>query len=132
VVPGVSRGSQQVLIIGFKGDIIMQKKNILIATLLLTFLWASIIAADVPLLINYQGKLLDSAGKPVDGNVDLEFAFYRTATGGTPIVPPISIPGVLVKQGLFNVLLQVPATVFDEAQTWLGLKVNGSEMTPRG
>jgi len=112
----------------------MLQRNIRIATLLLIFLWASIVAADVPLLINYQGKLLDAAGKPVDGNVNLEFAFYETATGGSPIVPPgvISMPDVLVVKGLFNVLLQVPSTVFDEAQTFLGLKVNGSEMMPRG
>jgi hypothetical protein len=109
----------------------MQRKNILIATLVLTFLWASVVAADVPLLINYQGKLLDSEGNPFDGNVNLEFAFYRTETGGSPIVSPIPMTGVSVQNGLFNVLLEVSPIVFDEAGTWLSLEVNGSEMAPR-
>ena len=90
----------------------------------------NIAVADVPSLLNYQGKLLDDSGKPVTGSVNLGFDFYRTETAGIPIV---SIPprNVQVTQGLFNVLLEVPGPLFDERETWLGLNVNGAEMTPR-
>ena len=42
-------------------------------------------SAAVPNLINYQGRLTDHAGNPVNGTVQIQFAIYGVATGGTAL-----------------------------------------------
>ena len=112
----------------------MQKKSILIATLFLTFLWASIVAADVPLLLNYQGKLLDAEGKPVDGDIPMTFTMYDAEVGGVTLWQETH-PSVEVRKGLLSLLLgsiePLPKNIF-ESPVWLGVQVGANpEMTPR-
>ena len=62
-------------------------------------------AQSVPDLINYQGRLMNSSGQPLDGDtVDLTFAFYGAASGGTAYLTVLQ-ENVLVTSGIYNVLI---------------------------
>jgi len=101
-------------------------------------------AQSVPQLINYQGRLTNAAGQPLaDGStVDLTFAFYGAATGGTAYLTVLQ-EDVVVNSGIYNVLIGsgtiTPGTesslaaVFQKhAEVWMGVKVDAdAEMTPR-
>ena len=85
----------------------------------------------VPEMINYQGVLTDSDGSPQDTTVSMTFAVYDSETGGTSLWSETH-GSVTVNGGLFNVLLSIPSTVFEDADRWLGLTVGDDpEMTPR-
>lgn len=82
--------------------------------------------AQVP--ITYQGQLTDS-GAAHSGAVDMEFAFYNVAAGGSAqlVVPK---PGVPVQEGLFQVELDTAS--LDFSQTWyLEARVEGTPLSPR-
>ena len=83
-------------------------RTILIAALMM-FVACGTAVADVPQLLNYQGKLNDADGRPVNGRVVLGFGFY-----GRPDLPPMGEDNmrryyeeqsVEVTDGIFNVLI---------------------------
>jgi hypothetical protein len=87
--------------------------------------------------ISYQGRLLDTAGDPVNSaGLDMSFRLYDTATGGAALWQETQV-GVPVENGLFHVLLgstmPIPISALeDNATLWLGVQVdNDSEMAPR-
>ena len=41
-------------------------------------------ALAVPVQLNHQGRLLDTAGTPLSGAHTLDFAFYEADAGGVP------------------------------------------------
>ena len=99
---------------------------------------------SVPQLINYQGRLTDSVGQPLDGDtVDLTFSFYGVETGNTPLYLSVLQEDVPVTAGIYNVLIGsgtvTPGTennladVFiNHGEVWMGVKVESDpEMTPR-
>jgi len=92
--------------------------------------------AAVPHLINYQGKLTDSAGKPVsDKAYSVTFRLYDSS--GT--IKWQGTYSVITNKGIFNVVLGDKndstynfSTLLFDVQYWLGIKVEGDlEMTPR-
>jgi hypothetical protein len=91
--------------------------------------------ADVPKLINFQGRLTDVTGKFVsDGNYPLTFKLYSDSTGGSAKWTEAQI--VTVSKGLFNVILgsqtPIPDSIFDYSNVWLGIQVGADpEMAPR-
>lgn len=94
------------------------------------------LAADVPHLISFQGRLTDAvSGNPVlDGTYDLTFRLYDAASGGTLLWSETQT-GVQVSGGLYHVLLgQVApfgALHFDQ-QLYLALQVGANpEMAAR-
>jgi len=93
------------------------------------------IAADVPQLINVQGKLTDAGGDPVaDGAYSVVFSIYDVVTGGTALWQETRT--VTVSGGLFSISLGESTTIspslFDNTDLWLGMKVEtDQEMTPR-
>jgi hypothetical protein len=100
-------------------------------------------AQSAPQLINYQGRISDAAGRPLDGQyVTLTFTFYGTETGGAPLLSVLQ-QEVLVTGGLYNLLIgsgtvtpgsEINLTnVFRKhGEVWMGVKVDGGEeMTPR-
>lgn len=97
---------------------------------------SSLVYADVPKLINFQGRLTDVSGKFVpDGVCTLTVSIYTDADVGIPKWSEIHNP-VNVSKGLFNVILgetnTIPDSIFTYANLWLGIKVNGDpEMIPR-
>ena len=91
--------------------------------------------ADVPRLINFQGRLTDATGKFVpDGNYSLTFRIYVDSTGGSSKWAEAQL--VSSTKGLFNVVLgtvtPIPDSIFKYVDTWLGIQVaSDPEMTPR-
>ena len=91
--------------------------------------------AAVPQMINYQGRLADDGGNPLDTTVSMVFTIYDQATDGTPIWWEEQTD-VVVADGLFTVLLggviPVTAAVFDSDSRYLGIQVGEDpEILPR-
>jgi len=88
--------------------------------------------AEIPHLINYQGKLVDSDGTPITGTKNITFKIYNVSSGGTPLWQETQ--SVTADRGLFNVLLGSNTTLslpFD-VPYYLGIQVAGdTEMSPR-
>ncbi|MEW5923036.1 MAG: hypothetical protein AB1746_03525 [Candidatus Zixiibacteriota bacterium] len=105
-------------------------------TLLVIFLTAALaMSAGIPQLINYQGKLTDASGIPLDTTVSMTFTVYDAPTGGNSKWTETH-SSVTVVKGLFNVLLggvnPVQDTVFNDSLRYLGIAVGtNSEISPR-
>jgi hypothetical protein len=92
-------------------------------------------SAQVPQLINYQGKLTKASGAPLDTTIQMVFTIYDDSTGGNPLWTETQ-NSVNVEKGVFNVLLgsSVPVSysTFNGTIRYLGVKVGGDpEITPR-
>ena len=84
---------------------------------------------DPPLVINYQGKLLNSSGNQVtDGTYTIAFKLYGS-TSGTTLLWGSSYP-VVVSGGFFNVVLGEGGTAIGGAQTNAIAAALGSTGTP--
>ena len=81
----------------------------------------------------YQGQLADN-GSPASGSYDLRFAIYDLDTGGNLVGAAITNASTAVSNGLFTVLLDFGAGVFDGNPRWLeiGVSTNGGavDFTP--
>jgi len=89
-------------------------------------------AAGAPNLINYQGRLTDSSGKPRDGAFDMEFAFYDALAGGTQLATPQVIANVSVSKGVFNVQLAAfPKIFIGRTSVYLQVQVGAEVLAPR-
>lgn len=91
--------------------------------------------AQVPKLINYQGKLTTPQGTPLDTTVSMLFSIYSDSTSGDPLWIETQ-PSIKVDKSIFNVLLgsvnEIPESVFTGAIRYMGVKVGDDpEMTPR-
>jgi hypothetical protein len=96
-------------------------------------LFYSLALAEVPQMINYQGKLTKTTGAPLDTTVQMVFSIYDSV--GASLWTETQ-PAVVVEKGVFNVLLgsvdSIPYSVFDGAIRYLGVKVGDDpEITPR-
>lgn len=92
--------------------------------------------SQVPTVISYQGKLMESSGIPVaDGPCQMTFAIYDAETGGSQLWTEAN-PSVQVKGGLFSVLLgsvtPFTAGLFDGPDRWFGVSIgDAAELSPR-
>ncbi len=107
----------------------------LLCTLLFLLGLLSVLQAQIPETISYQGILSDTSGIPKpDGNYTFTFSLYDTGSGGSPLWNESKSLGV--RRGLFFTFLgdQIPfgnAVLFDKTY-WLGIKVgNEPELSPR-
>jgi hypothetical protein len=112
----------------------MKFKSVFLGMGLLMVL-CSVSFAQVPPMINYQGKLNTSAGAPVNGTLQMVFTIYADSNGTTSLWTETQ-PAVVVDKGVFNVLLgsvdSIPYSVFDGSIRYLGVKVAGDpEITPK-
>jgi hypothetical protein len=90
--------------------------------------------------INYQGRLSDEGGTPLDGQYDLKFAIYDAAEDGAMIWPTDGEPelheDVTVSEGLFSVGLGsrttggVPTSVWS-GDRYLQVWVESEQLAPR-
>jgi hypothetical protein len=101
---------------------------------LLTLVACAVAHAQAPKLINFQGKLANIDGTPVNGSVPIIFTIHTTPTGDNPVWSETHDP-VNVTKGLFSVLLggTLPITpaILDNAECWLEMKVGVEIMSPR-
>lgn len=97
------------------------------------FLASTAQAVPLPRLLSQEGRLLRADGQPERGTVELTFALYETATGGSAAWSEtqsvqLSADGYYAAQLGKNVALPV----FDGRHYWLGIAVQGElEMAPR-
>jgi len=92
----------------------------------------SIVYAAVPHLINYQGRLTDSGGVPLNGTYSLTFRIYDAETAGSLLWEEIQ-SGAVIQKGIFNILLGSVTNLnlaFDK-QYYLEIKVGSEVMSPR-
>src|SRR5262245_20184231 len=96
----------------------------------LAFGLAQALHAAAPLEINYQGKLANTSGVPVNGNQDITFRICDAATGPCGFS---TTKNVAVNNGLFNVVIDgIPANTFSASATkYLEVDVAGSGAFPR-
>ena len=75
----------------------------------------------------YQGSLTAS-GSPANGNYDIEFYLRDAASGGNSVGTTNAIAPVAVSDGLFTVMPDFGAGIFDGSSRWLeiGVRTNGS------
>ncbi len=100
-------------------------KTYVVVFLLLT----SLLLADVPHLISYQGRLTNSSGVPLTGSHNITFTLYNAAVGGTALWTETHSGVVLNSDGLYNVMLgsvtPFPTTVDFSIRYWLAVSVDG-------
>jgi len=105
-------------------------KNIFIILLLLV---AMCLWAQIPQVIDYQGRLADSDGNYLNSVVSVDFLIYDMETAGT--VQWTEVQDVSCANGVFHVQLgavtPLPSTLFDIANPWLELVVGGETLAPR-
>jgi hypothetical protein len=97
-----------------------------------TVICVTMLSAQVPRQISYQGSLVDDSGKPVaDGGYTLLFRIFGAETGGTKLWEESH--SVTVKGGLFNVMLGsvVPLNLSFDREYWVAIEVNGNIMSTR-
>ncbi|MFH1772224.1 MAG: hypothetical protein ABH872_05350 [Candidatus Omnitrophota bacterium] len=91
--------------------------------------------AEVPHLINYQGKLTGPSGTALEGVYTITFRIYNVAKNDVPVWTEAR-SGTIVNKGVFSVLLGsvIPLDLdFSfNGPYWLGVQVgNDQEMSPR-
>lgn len=101
----------------------------------LVLLLASGAIAQIPQMINYQGKITGSSGACLDTTVQMVFSIYVDGYTTTYLWRETQ-PEVPVEKGVFSVNLgsytPIPISVFDGSVKFLGVKVGGdAEMSPR-
>jgi len=93
--------------------------------------------AEVPKLINFEGKLTEKDGSPISGSKTITFRIYNSATAAIPIWAETR--EVTIDNGFYSILLgsvepfdpHDPPMKFDNAY-WLAVQVSGEdEMSPR-
>ena len=111
----------------------MTGKTFLTAVVAVCLLYVSA-SADIPKTINFQGRLTNTAGVPLNGSFNIAIRIYA----GSRLLFTEHHVGTAVTDGVFNVLIGsrtvggVPSAVFETADTTVGVSVGkDAEMTPR-
>jgi len=109
-------------------------KAILTVFALLIVIFVSSVAsyAAVPHLINYQGRLTDTSGVPLNGTYDLTFRIYDAEAAGN-LLWQETHSAVLIQKGIFSILLGSVTSLdlpFDKVY-FLEIKVGSEVMSPR-
>ena len=111
-------------------DLLRQVRLFPLAALIFTTLP---LTAQVPSLINYQGRLTDSSGSPVSGERMMEVRVYDAPEGGN-LTYSDYIGSVMVTDGIYSFRFGSNAEGIAAAltgQDYLALSVNGIEETTR-
>lgn len=96
---------------------------------------SSVALAEVPQLINYQGRLTDHEGNLLDTTISITFAIYDDSADGTLFWTEVH-SGIMVVDGLFSIMLgsisPIDGCIFNAQDLYLGITVGGdAEITPR-
>ena len=111
-----------------------RKSFVLMVMGTILFFFCSASSAEVPQMINYQGKLTTATGGCFNGTVSMTFTIYSDDQG-TIVDWTETQAEVVVQEGVFSVLLgsvnPIPDVVFDGSIKYLGVQVGADpEMTP--
>ena len=112
------------------------KKTLIFSVLVLSFcllVFSSIATADIPRVINYQGKLTDKEGYALNGTYNVTFRLYDAAAAGNLLWQEVH-SSISVQKGLFSVILgsTTPLDLTFDKQYYLSIQVGADpEMTPR-
>ncbi|HEX2897228.1 MAG TPA: hypothetical protein VHP63_04175, partial [candidate division Zixibacteria bacterium] len=103
--------------------------------LLVIFISSETSNAAAPQLINYQARLNDTSGNPLDTTVDVVFTVYNHPTANN-VLWSESYGGLTITDGNLSVLLgsvaTLPDTLFKGTDCYLGIKVGtDTEISPR-
>jgi len=109
-------------------------KKILFLVLLISVLCCPLnnTFAEIPHLINYQGRLTDTVGIPLNGSYNLTFRIYDAETAGNLLWEETQT-GIVINKGIFAVLLGSVTNLnlsFDKPY-FLEIKVGNEVMSPR-
>jgi hypothetical protein len=88
-------------------------------------------AGQVPFYLNYQGRLNDKDGNPIEGTYTMTFTLYADEVGAARVWAEMQ--DVTVVKGMFHVLLGTltPLDLAFDRPYWLGVKVGTDpEMRP--
>jgi len=103
------------------------------ALTILSFLILNFALAEIPHLIQYQGKATDKAGSPATGDHTIEFRLYDHVSSGSRVWSETHT-AVPIYNGLFFVLLGgvTPLDLAFKKPYWLSLEIDSDgEFTPR-
>ncbi len=135
IVNSVGDYPESITIFG-KGSRAMKLGLFFLAAILVTAcLFSSIANAQVPQMINYQGKLTKPGTCALDTTIAMVFKIYTDSTSSGYLWTETQ-SSVKVEDGNFNVLLgsvvSIPDSAFNGSIRYLGVKVGSdAEMTPR-
>ncbi|HMP75131.1 MAG TPA: hypothetical protein PKE12_02430 [Kiritimatiellia bacterium] len=107
----------------------MKQMRILLALLGLAACCAQ---AAPPVLLNHQGRLLDSLGDPLSTSVPMAIRLFTVETGGTHVWEQ-ELVDVQVYRGLYSVQYGDAALsdVLTNSAVWLEVEVDGETLSPR-
>jgi hypothetical protein len=99
----------------------------------------AITAFSATRIINYQGKVTDSGGAPINQDgVNVTVQFFDAAAGGSPLGGFIETHLVNIENGIFNLAIGSKTTdgvsqaIFTTgSDVYLSVKINYQEQTPR-
>jgi hypothetical protein len=100
----------------------------------ITFAIAISLHAQIPSLINYQGRLTDAQGNPVNGNRTMSIHIYDAASGGN-LTYSENVGNITVTNGTYSFQFGSAGNgiigVLSGFSDYLALSVNGSEESTR-
>ena len=110
----------------------MRRLSVAVAALLAVQFSAA--HADVPMSMNFQGRLTDATGNPLTGSQTVVFSIWDAVSAGNQLWSETQ--SVAVTSGIYNVglgnVLALSTAVFAGGPTWLQLQVGAdAAMTPR-
>ena len=110
----------------------MKMKKILETMMLAAMLAAGTVLAGVPDQMNYQGRLMDSGGAPVNGSVPVAIRVYNQQSGGATLWSQ-SIGSIAVTNGLYSFQFGNAGltAVLTNSACWLEVEVDSETLSPR-
>ena len=105
--------------------------EMLLVVLLVAF--ASLIHAEIPKTMNYQGYLKNSSGEQINDTITIKFSIWDVETGGQAALWTETL-SVEVENGIYSVILgqNTPLNLPFDVPYYLGITVGtDEEMTPR-
>ncbi|MFC1452187.1 hypothetical protein ACFLSJ_02435 [Verrucomicrobiota bacterium] len=86
--------------------------------------------SQVPLTLNYQGRLLDAADQPISDIVSVSIGIYTNATEGASVLEQ-DIGDVPVNNGIYSFSFDITAEALDHSECWLQVSIEGTALDPR-
>jgi len=109
----------------------MAKRSLLAMAVVLLLILMSVSVWAVPTSMNYQGKLTDKDGKPLNGSYNMTFYLFTLPSGGSAIWTE-NHPSVQVTDGIYNVELGgLTLDLFENNELYLEVEVGGETLEPR-